>query len=58
MSYPRIPFLFRPYMWHGLPFSSRLYGWLGLGCVDDLNPKWREGPVLTGRGRHTSTWSN
>jgi FkbM family methyltransferase len=51
MSYPQLPMVFRWYMWNGLPFSRKLYYSLGLGGVDDENPKWREAPSRTGRGR-------
>jgi FkbM family methyltransferase len=51
MGYPRMPMLFRWYMWHGLPFSRRLYRSLGLGGIDDDNQKWRHAPIRIGRGR-------
>jgi FkbM family methyltransferase len=52
MSYPRLPMVVRPYMWNGMPFARRVFNWLELGGIDNINPRWREAPTKLGRGTY------
>jgi FkbM family methyltransferase len=52
MSYPRLPMLVRPYLWNGMPFAGRVFKWLGLGGIDNVNPRWRGAPTKLGRGTY------
>jgi FkbM family methyltransferase len=51
MSYPRLPFLFRSYFVYELPAWDKLYHALGLGGIDNQNPRWRQGPTFQTRGK-------
>ncbi len=37
-----------------MPFTWRIFGWLGLGGIDNVNPRWREAPTKLGRGKYFS----
>ncbi len=53
MSFPRLPFLFRPYLARELPGWGRLSALLGIEGVDNASDRWREAPTRTVRGsRH------
>ena len=51
MSYPKSPFLFRPYLRNELPGWGRLFGLLQIGGLNNENPRWRDGPTLKARGK-------
>jgi FkbM family methyltransferase len=51
MRYARFPFLFRPYLMHELPGWGKLANLIGIGGIDNLNPRWRAAPKKTIRGK-------
>lgn len=52
MSYPRLPFLFRPYFQAELPGWGRLYNLLQIRGNDNASSRWREAPKLQTRGKN------
>ena len=51
MRNPILPFLFRPYIWRELPGWGRLYQWLKIGGIDNVNPVWRNAGTYSARGK-------
>jgi FkbM family methyltransferase len=50
-SKPMLPFLFRWYVRGEFPGWGRLYQHFGMGGIDNINPRWRNAPTLTTRGK-------
>jgi hypothetical protein len=50
-KYPILPFLFRPYIRRELPGWGKLFHWLKLGGINNVNPHWRSAPTYTARGK-------
>ena len=55
MGYPRLPFLFRPYLMRELPGWGKLTHLLDINGIDNVIPRWRTAPKRTIRGRCTAT---
>jgi len=49
---PILPFLLRPYILHELPGWGKLFEALDLGGIDNTNPRWRDAPTRTIRGKN------
>ena len=50
-GYPKLPFFFRPYLrWEG-PGWGLIYHLLRIHGVDNKNPRWRNAPTMTTRGK-------
>ena len=46
MNSQRLALLFRPYIARELPGWGRLVDALGIGGIDNLNPRWRKAPTI------------
>ncbi len=51
MTYPKLPFLVRPYFLSELPGWGRLWRALGISGLDNTDPRWRQAPSRTIRGK-------
>lgn len=51
MAYPLLARLVRPYIYHELPGWGRVFGWAGIGGIDNTNPKWKGAPTVKMRGK-------
>jgi len=51
MNSQRLALLFRPYIARELPGWGRLVDALGIGGIDNLNPRWRKAPTISVPGK-------